>query len=146
VTFSAQMREASICSIWTPDTSNQLLSAASNVVTVTNGAGAANDSISSVTSGSCTFNFGSIDLGFNTYVTGGNVTFGANGNGNQSIYAWNAAAHSLTITLGKQGVTGATGTVASSTPTYTASALITDSSGVGLTNSPFTQLPTAQRF
>jgi hypothetical protein len=141
VTFSQQMHEATLCSAWTNDAADQ--STTNNVtVTVSDGTGATNDAIS-VTTSTCTFNFGSINLGSNAYATGGSLTFGGAGN-NVSTIAWTAATHTLTITLGKAGG-GAAGNVASSAPVYTASGAVTDPNGVTIGNSPFT-LPVGPQF
>ena len=110
-------------------------------VTVTDGTGATNDSLT-VASATCTFHFGSIDLGSNAYVSGGNATFAGSGNDKSKI-TWTTATHTLTITLGT--ATGTFGTVTSSTPIYTASGSVTDSQGAAISNSPFT-LATAKQF
>jgi hypothetical protein len=144
VVFSQQMSVASFCSAWANDAVDQPTSATSGVsVAITDGTGVTNDSLT-VTSTSCAFNFGSIDLGSNAYATGGNITFGGSGN-NASTIAWTAATHTLTITLGKSGGSGTAGSVASSTPIYSASGSIKDPNGVAPGNSPFT-LPTRQQF
>lgn len=143
VTFSKTMKVASFCSAWSGDSNNQSLSGNGNVtVTVTNGNGATNDSIT-VTANTCTFNFGSIDLGSNGYVTGSNATFSGNG-ANDSTIAWTAATHVLTITLGSASG-GTLNTVASSTAVYTASSSITSTAGGIITNSPYT-LATGKYF
>jgi type II secretory pathway component PulJ len=143
VVFSQEMSVSSFCSTWSNDANNQSLSSNGDVtVTVTDGTGATNDSLT-VTSATCTFRFGSINLGSNAYLSGGNATFSGNGS-NKSTIAWTAATNTLVITLGaKSGGTPAT--VASSTPIYTASGLITNSSGVAISNSPFT-LAAAKQF
>jgi len=134
---------SSLCSAWSGDSNNQTLNASGNVtVTVSDGTGATNDGLT-VSSASCTFNFGSINLGANNYVTGGNLSFGGSG-GNISTIAWDATNHVLTITLGHASG-GTANTVASSTPVYTASPAITDTSGNPIANSPFT-LPTGRQF
>ena len=135
VTFSAQMSVNSFCSTWSNDANDQSLSADGDVaVTVADG-GAANDSVT-VTSGSCSFNFGAIDLGDPGYVTGGDATFSGSG-GNASSINWSAGSNTLTITLGS-GAGGTLSAVASSTPIYSASGALTDPVGGTLSNSPFT--------
>ena len=95
VVFSAQMSVSSFCSTWSGDTTNQTLSGSSDVtITVTDGTGATNDSLT-VTSATCTFRFGSINLGSNAYVSGGNATFGGSGN-NKSTIQWTADTRTLT--------------------------------------------------
>jgi len=125
VTFSKQMSVASFCSTWSNDAANQTLNTNGDVtVTVTDG-GAGNDSLT-VSSGTCTFHFGSIDLGSTAYVTS---SLTANGNGsNRSSIAWNATTFTLTITLGAVSGGGTIGTVASGIATYTPSGSIVDSS------------------
>jgi predicted outer membrane repeat protein len=142
VVFSVQMSVSSFCSAWSGDTSDQLINANNNViVTVTDGTGGTNDSLT-VTSASCTFRFQSINLGSNAYVSGGSATFSGTG-ASRSTIGWTAATHTLTITLG--AATGTFATVASSKPIYTAWPTITDSSGLSLSNSPFT-LATGNQF
>jgi prepilin-type N-terminal cleavage/methylation domain-containing protein len=143
VVFSAQMKVSSICSTWITDTSNQNLVANSDVtVTLTDGTSPTHDTLS-VTSASCTFNFGTLDLGVSTYIGGGSATFGGSGAAKSTV-AWTTATHTLVITLGTQAGTGTTATVATSTPIYTAGA-VQDSTGVTLGNSPFT-LAAGQKF
>jgi type II secretory pathway component PulJ len=142
VTFSAQMSVSSFCSAWSGNASNQSLSASNDVnVALTNGTGATNDSLT-VTSASCTFNFGTLNLGSPSYVSSV-VSFGGSG-ANVSTIAWNATAHTLTITLGAQK-SGTVLNVASSAPVYTASGSVVDGTGAAIGNSPFT-LPTVQQF
>jgi type II secretory pathway component PulJ len=136
-TFSTQMSVSSLCSTWSGDASNQSLTGSSDVtVTVADGTGATNDSIT-VTSATCTFHFGSINLGSNAYVISGGATFGGSGS-NKSTVAWTAATHTLVITLGTKAGAGTLATVATSTPIYAASGSIVDSVGTALSNSPFT--------
>jgi hypothetical protein len=143
VVFSAQMSVSSFCSAWSGDASNQSLNSNNDVtVTATDGSGATNDSLT-VTSATCTFRFGSINLGSNAYLSGGNATFSGVG-GSRSSIGWTAATRTLTITLGAQ-TGGTVATVTSSTPIYTASGSITDVGGNPLANSPFT-LPAAKQF
>jgi signal peptidase I len=142
VTFSETMQVSSFCSTWSGNGSNQTLSTNNDVtVRVQDGTGATNDVVT-VTSATCSFNFGSIDLGSNNYVSGGNGTFSGAG-GNKSTIAWTAATHVLTITLG--AATGTFNPVASSTPTYTASGSITNPAGTPVYNSPYS-LANGQQF
>jgi hypothetical protein len=144
VTFSAQMKVSSFCSTWSGDSSNQSLTGNGDVVvSVADGTGATND-VLTVTSGTCTFRFGSINLGSNAYISGGAVTFSGSG-GSKSSIAWNATTHVLTITLGNQSGTGSVATVASTTVVYTVSPSITNPAGQAVTNSPVT-LSAGQRF
>jgi prepilin-type N-terminal cleavage/methylation domain-containing protein len=142
VVFSAQMKVSSFCSTWSGDASDQSLAVNNDVtVTVSDGTGATNDALT-VASATCTFQFGSIDLGSNAYVSGGAATFNGTG-ANKSKITWTTATHTLTITLGT--ASGTFGTVTSSTPIYSASGSITDSAGGSINNSPFT-LAAAKQF
>jgi hypothetical protein len=140
ITFSATMKVSSFCSTWTTgDAADQALSGNNDVsVNVSN---AATDVVT-VTSATCTFNFGSLDLGSAAYVTAA-TTFTGTG-ANKSTIAWTAATHKLVITLGTLQ-TGTVATVASSAPTYTASASVVDPNSSAVFNSPLA-LATATRF
>jgi large repetitive protein len=132
IVYSAQMKVSSFCSTWSGDTTNQTLSASNDVtVSVSNGT---TDALT-VSSATCTFNMGSINLGSSSYVTSA-TAFGGTST-NVSTIAWTASTHTLVITLGALK-SGAVATVSSSTPIYTASSSIVDSAGAGLSNSPFT--------
>jgi hypothetical protein len=130
IVFSEQMKVNSFCSAWTSgDSSDQSINGNNQVtVTLTDG-GASSDSIS-VSSSTCTFNFGSIGLGNVGYVTGGNATFSGT-SGNKSTIAWTASTRTLTITLGAKGGSGTipAAAVSSSTATYTPSSSVADSAG-----------------
>jgi prepilin-type N-terminal cleavage/methylation domain-containing protein len=142
VTFSESMKVSSFCSTWTSgDGNNQSLGNAA--VTLADGAPSltTNDSIS-VSTPTCAFNFGSIDLGSGDYVSGSNAVF-SGGGPNASTIDWNASARTLTITLGKANG-GTVASVTGSTPIYTASPSIQNSAGTGVTNSPFSLPPGAQ--
>jgi prepilin-type N-terminal cleavage/methylation domain-containing protein len=135
VTFSAQLSVASLCSTWSGDGANQSLNSNGNVnVNISNGTSGVSD-VLTVTSATCTFNFGSIDLGSGSYVSSA-VAFGGNGV-NKSSIAWNATTHALTITFGAQK-SGTVATVASSAPIYSASGSIVDTFGNAVSNSPYT--------
>jgi hypothetical protein len=138
VVLSEQMSVSSFCSAWSGDTADQSLAGNGNVVvTVTDGTGATNDSMTVSDSLCGTFNFGSINLGSNAYISGGNVTFSGSG-ANAGTITWTASTRTLTITLGKKGGSGTVATVSASTPIYTAAGAITDSAGNAIGNSPFT--------
>jgi hypothetical protein len=131
VVFSTTMKVSRFCSTWSNDANDQVLNGNNQVtVTLTN---ASPDRIS-VSSTGCTFNFGTISLGSNSY-TSSNRTFRGTGS-NKSTITWTASTRTLLITLGQ--ASGSTSTVASSTPVYTASGSIQDSTGGTLANSPFT--------
>jgi len=141
VTFSTQMNVSSFCSTWsgTPALAGPDIS-----VNVTHGGFFGPDKLGISTSTSCaSFNFGTIDLKSNGYVSS-NTTFGG-ATGNTSI-AWDGAAHTLTITLGAQTSGVVTTNNANTRPVYTASGLITDTAGGTLANSPFTFLASGKQF
>jgi type II secretory pathway pseudopilin PulG len=144
VVFSAQMSVASLCSTWTTDTTDQSLNANSDVtVTLNDGTSPTRDTIS-VTSATCAFNFGALDLGVSTYISGGAAVFNGSGSSRSTI-AWTAASRTLLITLGAKSGAGTAALVTSSTPVYNAAAAIQDSAGAPLANSPFT-LPAGKQF
>jgi hypothetical protein len=123
VTYSETLKVSSLCSTWSGDGSDQSLSDAT--VTITNGNGSNNDTLSGITSPTCTFNFGSVDLVSSGWVST-TRTFGATGT--KSTVQWNAATKTLTITLGT--ASGAVGSgVANVVPVYTPSTAITDPAG-----------------
>ena len=142
VTFSATMKVNSFCSTWTTgDAANQVLNANNDVsVNVSNGASGAND-ILTVTSATCSFKFGSLDLGSPSYVSTA-MTFGGAGS-NKSTVAWTTSTHKLLITLGTAA--GTATTVTSSAPTYTASAAVVDPNGSAVFNTPYA-LAVAKQF
>ena len=135
VTFSSPMSVPSFCSTWTgatPLTGNDI------VVNVNVGGGrfgGGTNTISLTTSTSCAaFNFGTIDLESNGYVSS-DTTFGG-ATGNTSI-GWNGTTHALTITLGAQASGAVTTNAGKTQPVYTASSAITDTGAGPLMNSPF---------
>jgi hypothetical protein len=141
VVFSAQMSVSSFCSTWSGNTTDQSLVANNDVtVSVADGTGATNDTLT-VTSATCTFRFGSINLGSNGYVSTA-ASFGGI-NSNTSTITWTASTRTLVITLGNK-ISGTVAAVTSSMPVYTPGA-ITDSAGAAISNSPFT-LTTAKQF
>ena len=101
------------------------------VVTLTDGTGGTNDKVTVTTASGCSFNFGTIDLGSNAYISGGGATFSGNGS-NASSIAWNSGTNTLTITLGSRSGSGTTAPVASSNAVYTPDAAITDTYGVAV--------------
>jgi hypothetical protein len=138
IVYSTTMKVSTFCSTWSGDGSDQALNA-DNLVTVSisNGTGATNDALTVTTASGCTFNLGSINLGSNAYDTVA-ATFKGAGTSKSTI-AWTASTKTLVITLGAK-TAGTMAAVASSTPIYTASASLQDTSGVVLANSPFTLL------
>jgi prepilin-type N-terminal cleavage/methylation domain-containing protein len=116
ITYSQALDLATVC----PGGTLPLAGNGNVTVTVNNGAGVTNDTIT-VTAASCPgvggLHLGTIDLGSNAFVTA-TSTFGANGNGNDSTISW--AANAITIKLGKQNPGGATAVVSvPNTATYT---------------------------
>src|SRR5262249_4646257 len=127
IVFSETMSVASFCSTWSGNASDQSISGSNVVVTLTDGT-ASSDSLTVSNSSGCTFNFGSISLGSNAYISGGGATFGGTGM-NASSIAWAASTRTLTITLGAKSGAGTVATVSSSTATYTPSGSIQDAIG-----------------
>jgi len=150
VTFSTGMNADSFCPGWSSNLSDA-------TVTVRDGT-ATNDTIT-VATPSCTFRFGSIDLGSNAFVSGGDVTFSGSGVGNSSSITWNAGTLQLTIALGnKNNGVGSGGTLGTLTgaplpaPVYSAEVVptttttyIKDSTLASINNSPFA-LPSGVEF
>jgi hypothetical protein len=128
ITFSEQMSVASMCSTWSGDGTDQTLAGNSDVIVNVNDV-AGSDTIA-VTSGTCTFNFGSISLGSTAYNTSGSTIAFSGSGPNKSTIAWTASTHTLTITLGG-GTTTPSTAVASSIATYSPNATVTDSAGNG---------------
>ena len=112
LTFSEQMSVSSLCSTWSGDGSDQSLAANNDVTVSVNDGGVGNDTIS-VTSGTCTFNLGSINLGSTAYNTSGSaITFSGSGV-NKSTITWTASTRTLTITLGAGTTTPSTAVTSS---------------------------------
>ncbi len=97
------------------------------VVTITdNGAASGNDLLSVAGSGGTTVNFGTIDLGSNSFVKSTGTTFGASGT--VSTLVWSDANKTLTLTLGTQS--GKSQTFSSDvTAVYTPSAALRTTAG-----------------
>jgi hypothetical protein len=140
VTFSTAIDPNSVCGGWsgaTLDGDNQV------TVTLTDGSGGTNDAMT-VSTTTCTVNFGAINLGSEAYVGTANVTFGGSAPDVSSI-AWAAGNRALTITLGAENGSGIIANVASSTPVYTPSGSITNVLGAVISSSSFT-LPAGQHW
>jgi hypothetical protein len=131
-TFSQTLRVSTLCSTWSGDFSDQSLTSLGDVTVTLVDGGAASDSLT-VASASCTLHFGSVNLGSTSAVTGGNATFSGSTIADRTTVAWNAAAHSLTITLGHSGGAGIAGTVPSSSAVYTPDAAIKNGFGTAIT-------------
>ena len=134
VVFSQTLRASSMCAIWSGDFTDQSLAALGDVTVMLIDGGVANDSVT-VTSASCTFRFGSIALGSTGYVTDGTVAFSGLTTGDESTVSWNATTHTLVVTLGTRAGTGTSGTVGSSSATYTPDAAIKNGFGTVITGS-----------
>ena len=135
ITFSQALNANSFCSAWGVGSVNGSLSANGDVVVTITDAGA-ND-VLTVTSGSCTFNLGSVALGGNYVATNQTLTFSGNG-ANKSSISWNATTRVLQIILGAITGTSSTG-VAAAAPVYTPStAIVSTPNGIPLAAASFT--------
>jgi hypothetical protein len=125
IQFSGQMDASSFCSTWTGGSGSLT---ANNDVTVKITNSGANDSLT-VTSASCSFNFGTVSLG-GDYVSG-DATFSGTGS-NASMVSLTSSGV-LTITLGTASPAGNIRTgVTAGTPVYTPANGLKDSSGTSL--------------
>jgi hypothetical protein len=137
VTFSQRLDVASICSTWTGDSTNQLITGnnVALVVITNNAAPSGNDMLTVATTASACggqFHFGNVDLGSPNFVTG-NTYYGGSG-ASQTTVAWNATTFRLDITLGAIAFGPAPGTVGTSVrATYTPDPVITNPSGTPVT-------------
>jgi hypothetical protein len=129
LTYSEPLDMSTLCSAWTGTGSQSLNDV---TVTVTDG-GSSNDTLT-VSSPSCTFHLGTIDLGATGYATGGNLTFFGTG-GNKSQINWTANTGTLTISLGAQIGPGTAGNVSSSVATLNPDSNVKDVAGNPLTAS-----------
>ncbi len=148
VTYSDPLHVSDMCSTWSGDTANQSISGNNDVTVQLNDGGTSQDTITvSVAKSACsTFNFGTINLGDTGYVSGGNATFPGPGNGNNSTISWNAAAKTLTITLGSKGGSGSIPStpVPTSVAAYIPSSSLRSSSLISITGTASTG--SAQQF
>ncbi len=125
VTFSDQIDVSTLCSTWTDSTLDQAISG-DNEVTVTLNNLAGSDTLT-VSSSTCTLNFGTLSLGSTAYTTG-TVTFGG-ALTNKSTVGWSVSSRQLTITLGQVSAAGPA-VVATSIATYTPLAAVLSTVGV----------------
>ena len=124
VTFSDQLDVSTLCSTWSGNGDQSISGDNQATVTLNNVSGSDTVTVSSST---CTLNFGTLSLGSTAYTTATDTFAGAGVN--KSTIAWSASANQLTITLGQ--VTGAgQATVATSIATYTPSTSVLNVSGV----------------
>jgi prepilin-type N-terminal cleavage/methylation domain-containing protein len=126
VTFSDPIAVASMCSAWSNNGANQQINQNNQVtVHVNDNAGATGNDTLTVESTTCTFNFGTLDLGSPSW-TSSNLTFEGT-NGNKSTITYTAAASRLVVTLG--GGTSGANNIAAQTITYTPDTAVTDATG-----------------
>jgi type II secretory pathway pseudopilin PulG len=162
VQFSKEMRESSICSLWTGgDDANPTINADSDVTVVATN-GAPSDTITITSKDDCNgagtnASLGTIDLGGTGYVTGAPETFaGAVATlTSPSMIHWDATTRTLTITLGTETPAPLPlpapqpVPVPASSPTYTVPDRFTDTRGAkgGMVTPPtFTIAPPAVQF
>ena len=163
IQFSKQMRETSICSLWTGgDNANPTINADGDVTVVATNGAPGNDRITISSKDDCNgvgtnVSLGTIDLGGPGYVTAPQEVFagGAATLTVPSTVNWNAATRTLTITLGTEAPAPAPPPApqplpaAPSAPTYTVPDRFTDNRGAngGLVTPPtFTITPPAIQF
>ncbi|MEY2567492.1 MAG: hypothetical protein QOE35_2021 [Actinomycetota bacterium] len=127
ITFSEQLNAATFCSTWTNSGTQTLTNA---TVSLTNAG--ATDTLS-VTSSSCTFNFGGLVVG--DYVSA-TATF------TSSTLTWDPTAKTLTVTLGTFGSGTLKTGVATAKQKYTAVAAVTDMAANAMPTTTFTDLVT----
>jgi len=150
ITFSAAIKASTVCSAWS-DTGNQSSNTATvRIVGTPDDSG--NDALTiNAWSGCATFHFGSVDLGSPSY------QLSSSGNSNKpveftgSTIAYDATAHSLTITLGtavtndsSHGLIASTA-VSSSIATWTVDAGIKDANNASI-NPPTKATANVQQF
>ncbi len=141
VQFGEPIAVNTMCSLWSGNTSNHSLTANNEVtVTLADGSGSSDDTLS-VSASRCTFHLGTIDLGSNAYVSGGNATFSGNGS-NSSTVEYDASTEMLEVELGGKGGSGTVKQVGSSAATLTPDANLTDEYGNAF--APFTTSTTTQ--
>ncbi|GAA4352958.1 beta strand repeat-containing protein [Angustibacter luteus] len=126
VTFSDTMDPSTFCTAW--GTSGDQSITGDNQAKVSLNDVAAGDTVT-VTSTLCTFRFGTMALGSTGY-TGATTTFAGAG-ANKSTIVWDAAARTLTVTLGAASSTSPT-VVPSSAVTFTPSTVIRNSGGLAI--------------
>jgi hypothetical protein len=116
ITFNQPLLASSICSAWTQSGTQ------SSSVSITITDNSTTDTLGTITSGACTFNFGSLNTNKN-YVTS-SVTFAT------SNASYDTGTGVLTLTLG--GGTGQSTGITATAPVWTSSAAITDQAGNSL--------------
>ena len=138
VTFSAAIKASTVCSAWA-DTGNQTSSTAT--VRVVGTPGDSDDDVLTINSwtGCSTFHFGSIDLGSASYQLSSSGTSNKPVDFTGSTIAYDATAHTLTVTLGT-AVTNDSGhgliastAVTSSVATWSVDGAIKDANNTSIT-------------
>jgi hypothetical protein len=118
-----------VCSTWSGSGSQTLSGNGQVVVTLTGGA--SNNKLTVSTASSCTFHFGTIDLGSTGYLASGSHTYSGNGSNKSRVaYSGGTTNPTLTITLGDGTDSNS---VTSSTLAYTPDANLKDTGGNGVT-------------
>ena len=130
VTFSGPLNASTICSTWTGTGTETLNNA---TITFTNGTTDTFAATAPGTTCSGEGNFGTVNSGSNYVGNNGTVTFTA------STITWSPTADTLTFVMGNAGGTGTRNTrVTAGKPGYTASANVTDTSGLPVSTTAFT--------
>lgn len=140
ITYSERMDATKFCTAWN-NTGTQILNS-NNDVTVTLTDNALNDTLT-VSSGTCTLNFGTVSLG-GDYISSGTATFKGGGNGKvPSVVQWDPVTFKLTIVLGSLKTGTVRTGVSAGTPSYAPVAGFTDLAGNALGTTPFTSASTS---
>ncbi len=126
-TFSDDIEVSTLCSTWSGNGSDQSLTGNNDVYVVLTDGGGGNDSLS-VSTSSCTLNFGSVALASTGYATS-TIWFGGNG-GNASSVTWTASTRTLTVTFGGVSGGGAQTVGGNVVATYTPSTTVTSTTAV----------------
>ena len=130
MTFSGPLNASAICSTWTGTGTETLNNA---TITFTNGTTDTFAATAPGTTCSGGGNFGTVNSGSNYVGNNGTVTFTA------STITWSPTADTLTFVMGNAGGTGTRNTrVTAGKPGYTASANVTDTSGLPVSTTAFT--------
>lgn len=122
VTFGQAMNPGTLCTSWNGTGSRSTIT-----VAVTNGVGAANDTLT-VTDSACAFKFGTLDLGSPNWVTATTSFSGSGGNASTAVF--DATLTTLTIKVGN-GTSGPVN-VAAQTAIYTPDPAMKDGVGTAM--------------
>ncbi|MBT2532260.1 hypothetical protein J7E83_09000 [Arthrobacter sp. ISL-48] len=141
ITYSERMDATKFCGTWNnTGTAIQALNANGDTVAVTLTNNGTNDTLT-VSSGTCTLNIGTVNLGGN-YIASGTATFQGTGS-NKSSVQWDPTTLKLTIVLGTKTGTVAT-SVATGFPGYTPSSGLSDIAGNPLATTTTTSTSTSR--